>query len=208
MSEDLELENKIKELIEQGKTRKHIKELLNIPYCRFDKIKNKLLQENRINIEKVVEKQTPKKKEKTNNKEINFKSPETKAKYDIIDILSRRYLNYNETKKFNTYLTKKIETMHYQYSYEDILYTIKKCESRMDYAAMNKKFDNDVQKIAYLCAIINNNIQVGSSKVQTEPKESTDPAYIKKKLYDIMEIKKTYISKPSGRRDMTDLIDD
>ncbi len=44
------------------------------------------------------------------------------------------------------------------YTYEIILYTFKICKSKIDYALQTKSFENETNKISYIMAIVNNNI--------------------------------------------------
>lgn len=44
------------------------------------------------------------------------------------------------------------------YSYEIILYTFKICKAKIDYSIDTKDFKDEISKISYIIAIINNNI--------------------------------------------------
>lgn len=198
-----ELKQNIKEMLEKGKKRKDIAKKLGITLYKFDKIKKELKENKELDFKKMAEVTNPK-KHKT-KEEINFFSPETKARYEAIDLISRKYLNYQSGQTFNTFLSKKIEAMGYSYSYNVILATIKKCENNLTYAITHKQFDSDIHKISYLCAIINNNLN--NTLKEREKKEQINKGLEKREI-NYEEINKTIVSAPSKRRDFSVFLDE
>lgn len=200
-----ELKNNVKEMLENGKKRKDIAKKLNITLYMFDKIKKELIANNELDL-KQMEKVTNSQKKITKNiEEINFSSPENKARFEVIDLLSKRYLNYSPGQKFNTFLCKKIEAMSYAYSYSIILATAKKCLNNMDYANSNKEFNNEVQKISYLCAIIKNNLN--NTLKEREKREQRNKGLEKREI-NYEEANKVIVTTKTKRRDFSIYLDD
>lgn len=182
------LELKIKELIEEGRTRKYITEKLKITFYKFDKIKAKLIEENKINP----------------NKKIKKMSSDLEEEYRkmIIDIICKKYLNYKNTPDFNSTLVLKLSQMHKNNSYQEILQSTIDSQKQLEYSS-RKEFENDYYKISYLCAIIRNNIKNIQNTIIKKEKKKEKEVFV-----DIDEINKRRTSNPTKRRDLTEFLND
>lgn len=208
MDEDLkeELKNKIKLYLEKGTTRKDIVKKLNITYYTFDKLKKELKENNELDLKKMTKIANPKSSNQKNINDICFSSPETRARYEAIDIISRKYLGYETGQQnFNSFLSRKIEAMSYSYSYNVILATIKKCENNLTYAVQHKTFESDAHKISYLCAIINNNLK--RTLDEKEKKQRINKG-LEKREKDYGEINQNIVTSPTKRMDFSIFLDE
>ena len=84
-----ELKNNIKKMLENGKKRKDIAKKLNITLYMFDKIKKELIANNELDLQQMEKVTNSQKKVTKNIEEINFSSPENKARFEVIDLLSK-----------------------------------------------------------------------------------------------------------------------
>ena len=196
-----EIEENFKELKKKGKKKSTIKEILNITEYQYNKLNRALKEERQTEVKEKV----TKRKEKKENKP-KFSSVESKARYEAIDIISRKYLGYKESKDFNSYLAAKLDKMSYDYSYEVILSTILECKNPMEYAVTHKKFKNDIGKISYLCAIISNNLK--DTLKMKQKKELMQEGLEKRDETDYTLLNKEKITMPTQRKDFSIFLDE
>lgn len=156
----------------------------------------KAMQNRRLNKDK--------NEKKDNSTKLNLSPEEEGFRKKCIDIICKRYFDYNKTKKFNPVLVSRIQNLNKYASYKVIYNTIVYQQRNLDYAS-TKTFSSDFQKISYMIAIIKNNL----SKVYQEMKEKEEEQK-NTTISDSLarELTKTRITKPTKRLDMTDLLDD
>lgn len=198
-----EMEEKFKIMKQEGKKKSTIKKELNITDYQYNKINKKIKEEGQCNNKKTIEQ---KKKPKEIKKKTNFSSAESKARYEAIDILSKKYLGYEDSKDFNSYLAKRLDAMSYEYSYEIILSTIIDCKKSMDYAIAHKEFKTDIGKISYLCAIISNNLK--DTLKTKQKKELIQEGLEKRDEIDYTLLNKEKITIPTKRKDFSIFLDE
>lgn len=85
----------------------------------------------------------------------------------VIERFAVDFLDYKTGQVFPTVLTKKLKELEF-YGYDVINRTIDKCYEAIQYSLRTKSFYNDVNKIAYIFAIIKNNINDVYRDVQRE----------------------------------------
>jgi len=92
----------------------------------------------------------------------------------IISIIAKDFLNYTDGQKFPPYIQTKLNELSF-YSNDVILATIEKTKNSIIYYTTNKEFRNEAGKIAYIFAIIANNIndinKEYKAKLQSEKRE-------------------------------------
>ena len=123
-----------------------------------------------------------------------------------IQLLHSRYLGYEDSKDFNSYLAKRLDAMSYEYSYEIILSTIIDCKKSMDYAITHKEFKTDIGKISYLCAIISNNLK--DTLKTKQKKELIQEGLEKRDEIDYTLLNKEKITIPTKRKDFSIFLDE
>ena len=87
----------------------------------------------------------------------------------LIDYICKKFLHYADGQPFHTSLPKKLNELSF-YDNTVILETFKTCESDILYWLEHKNFTNDYGKIAYMFAIIGNNIADVNRKYINEQK--------------------------------------
>lgn len=92
-----------------------------------------------------------------NQQVYNAWNKENAKRKEVIDVICYEFLDYETGQKFPTVLTKKLKELEF-YGYEVVLETIRKCSSSIEYAVKTKNFKNEVGKISYIMAIVQNNI--------------------------------------------------
>ena len=86
----------------------------------------------------------------------------------LIDYICKKFLHYADGQPFHTSLPKKLNELSF-YDNAVILETFKTCESDILYWLEHKNFTNDYGKIAYMFAIVGNNIaDVNRKHIQME----------------------------------------
>ena len=75
----------------------------------------------------------------------------------------------------------------------------------MDYANSNKEFNNEVQKISYLCAIIKNNLN--NTLKEREKREQRNKGLEKREI-NYEEANKVIVTTKTKRRDFSIYLDD
>lgn len=109
---------------------------------------------------------------------------EQKYREKIVSLFCEDFLKYQVGQPCPTFLFKKLKELNF-YSNEIILKTIEQNYSTIKYYSENKEFRNDVQKISYIFAIINNRI---SEVYKTEERKKTakrSEKIYEKKLSDV-----------------------
>lgn len=209
MKEDLtDIEKKILELRqEKGYTVEETLAELKIKRTLFKEIVLKLENlglYNKERIQQAMKKKKIKLKNKDYNSRIKLSTEEEQYRKKSIDVMCRRYFDYNKTKHFNPVLVSKLQGLNKFSSYKTIYNTIIYQQQNLDYAN-TKVFSSDFQKISYMIAIIKNNL----SKVYTEMKEKEKNAQ-NLTITDSLarELTKNRVTKPTKRLDMSSLLDD
>jgi len=135
---------------------------------------------------------------------LNLSPEEEKYRKECIDIMCKRYFDYNKTKHFNPVLVSRIQNLNKYAPYKIIYNTIVYHQNNLDYAS-TKTFSSEFQKISYMIAIIKNNL----SKVYKDMQEKEE-LQKKSTISDSLarELTKKRVTKPTKRLDMTDLLDD
>lgn len=85
----------------------------------------------------------------------------------VIERFAVDFLDYKTGQVFPSVLTKKLKELEF-YGYDVINCTIDKCYEAIQYSLRTKSFNSDVNKIAYIFAIIKNNINDVYREVQRE----------------------------------------
>ena len=88
----------------------------------------------------------------------------------VVERFAVDFLDYKTGQVFPTILTKKLKELEF-YGYDVINRTINKSYEAIQRALRTKTFFNDVNKIAYIFAIIKNNINDVYKEVQREEKK-------------------------------------
>ncbi len=155
-------------------------------------------------IQQAIKKRKTTLKNKDYNSRIKLSTEEEQYRKKSIDVMCRRYFDYNKTKHFNPVLVSKLQGLNKFSSYKTIYNTIIYQQQNLDYAN-TKVFSSDFQKISYMIAIIKNNL----SKVYTEMKEKEINAQ-NLTITDSLarELTKSRVTKPTKRLDMSSLLDD
>ena len=155
-------------------------------------------------IQQAIKKRKTTLKNKDYNSRIKLSTEEEQYRKKSIDVMCRRYFDYNKTKHFNPVLVSKLQGLNKFSSYKTIYNTIIYQQQNLDYAN-TKVFSSDFQKISYMIAIIKNNL----SKVYTEMKEKEINAH-NLTITDSLarELTKSRVTKPTKRLDMSSLLDD
>lgn len=155
-------------------------------------------------IQQAIKKRKTTLKNKDYNSRIKLSTEEEQYRKKSIDVMCRRYFDYNKTKHFNPVLVSKLQGLNKFSSYKTIYNTIIYQQQNLDYAN-TKVFSSDFQKISYMIAIIKNNL----SKVYTEMKEKEKNAQ-NLTITDSLarELTKSRVTKPTKRLDMSSLLDD
>lgn len=182
------IEKKVKVLLKNGEKRKDIAQKLDISLYKLDKIKKRLIDNGEI--------EGKDKKEKIPDRELE-------AYKTVIDVMSRRYLDYGTTQSYCTPLSKKMKELHKKYDYVLILKTINYCNDSLLYAS-KKQFENIYHKVSYLCAIIRNNIE----KVRKSEQKKIRNRIENEKIVDVKEVQKQRVSIPTTKRDLSEFLDD
>lgn len=135
---------------------------------------------------------------------LNLSPEEEGYRKECIDIMCKRYFDYNKTKHFNPVLVSRIQNLNKYAPYKIIYNTIVYHQKNLDYAS-TKTFSSEFQKISYMIAIIKNNL----SKVYKDMQEKEE-LQKKSTISDSLarELTKKRVTKPTKRLDMTDLLDD
>ena len=135
---------------------------------------------------------------------LNLSPEEEEYRKECIDIMCKRYFDYNKTKHFNPVLVSRIQNLNKYAPYKIIYNTIVYHQKNLDYAS-TKTFSSEFQKISYMIAIIKNNL----SKVYKDMQEKEE-LQKKSTISDSLarELTKKRVTKPTKRLDMTDLLDD
>lgn len=94
---------------------------------------------------------------------------EADTRKTIVNIIANDFLGYQSGQKFPAYIQKKLNEFGY-YSNDIILATIEKHYDNIKYYMENKQFKNDTGKIAYIFAIISNNINDVNKEYQWKKK--------------------------------------
>lgn len=85
----------------------------------------------------------------------------------VIERFAVDFLDYKTGQVFPSVLTKKLKELEF-YGYDVINRTIDKCYEAIQYSLRTKSFNSDANKIAYIFAIIKNNINDVYRDVQRE----------------------------------------
>lgn len=82
---------------------------------------------------------------------------EIDTRKEIISLVATKFLGYQNGQKFPAYIQKKLNEFSF-YSYDVILKTFEKCSDSIVYYMSKKEFRNESGKIAYIFAVLSNNI--------------------------------------------------
>lgn len=139
---------------------------------------------------------------KTNSK---LSKEESNARKEIIDRMLV-IMDFKPDAKFPTSFTKKLTELKQSYTYVEINYTILKLHDNLLWAVNNKEFKTDYNKITYLMAIIQNNI----NKYYKELKEINKTQEIKENNIldtELSIINTERVIKQPKRMDMSEFLD-
>lgn len=101
---------------------------------------------------------------------------------------------------FPTSFTKRLKDIHNAYSYKEIYFAMLQCKDKLRYIHKNKTFETEYNKFNYLMAVLGN--VINDIKVQkVSVKKEDDTSFIAD-----MELN-NIVSKPSSKRDLSDLLD-
>ncbi len=135
---------------------------------------------------------------------VKLSPEESQARIELIDKMLE-IMNFEPNAKFPTSFTKKIKELKESYSYVEIKYAIFNLEEKLLWAVNNKEFQSDYNKINYLMAIIQNNINqcrkdlMEINKKQEVMKKSND--------IDLSTMNTNRVVKQAKRIDMSELLD-
>lgn len=211
-NESIDISTKVKEYLETGETQKEICSNLNISEYKLRNIVKTLKENQLLDKEKIIQsKKKLKNKEKyeKNKEKPKLSNSENEARKEAIDIICRKYLDYENSKNFVSALSMKLAQIHLSYSYNIILSTIKNCESSLQYVNQ-KKFSNEFQKISYICAIIKNNINGVWTKWKKQHliKIGLDKRYSQSDEETVRRLNNPIKTTPTKRRDFSEFLDD
>lgn len=91
----------------------------------------------------------------------------------VIERFAVDFLDYKTGQVFPSVLTKKLKELEF-YGYNVINRTIDKCYEAIQYSLRTKSFRSDINKIAYIFAIIKNNINDVYREFKKEKNEKTN----------------------------------
>ena len=209
-----ELEKQILELrIEKGYTINETIKELDITSTVFKKTVNKL-EELGIYNEELLKKARKRKKSREKyaktkgEKVLNLSKKEENFRKLCISFLCEKYFNYKITKKINPVLITKLKQLNSCASYEVIYNTLQSQEKNLNYIHSNKKFNNDIQEMSYLLAVVKNNLTQINEKININ--NAINEAKLKSTSMneDIIEMLNQKIeTKPTQKRDLSEFID-
>ena len=201
-----ELEKQILQCREvQGLTIDQTIEQLKITRTVYQKSIKDIKQKGLYDEEKIKKAKNNKKRREylLQNKNTPCLSKEEKEyRKKCIDIMCKKYFDYDSTHNFNPMLVKKLSELSKSASYKVIFNTIKYQEKSLDYA--NKKsMSSEYAKINYMMAIIKNNLNVVYKKIQRQQKEQE--AVNNRTDFNglVTQLNKTIVSKPTEKIDMS-----
>lgn len=182
---------------------------LKITKKKFDEDVKELIEGGLYN-EEIVKKamKNRRRKESTIKKEPSLKmdlSPEEEMyRRKCIDIMCRKYFDYNDTKHFNPILVTKIQRLSQHMPYKVIYNTILYQHQSLDYA-YSKTFSSEFQKISYMIAIIKNNLNKVYEDMKKREEQQRNITISDSLARELTKKRKT---KPTKKLDMTDLLED
>lgn len=135
---------------------------------------------------------------------IKLSPEESQARIDLIDKMLE-IMKFEPNAKFPTSFTKKLKELKESYSYVEVKYTIFKLEQNLVWAVENKEFQSDYNKVNYLMAIVQNNI----NQYRKELYEINKKQMVMQKSNDsdLSAINDNRIIKRTQRIDMSELLD-
>lgn len=126
------------------------------------------------------------------------------CKKKAIDILCKDFLKYKAGQPCPTFVFRKYKSLEF-YENEIILKTIEEKYDTLKYYADNKEFKDDIQKVSYLFAIIDNNIgDVYRREERKKLKKKTEELY-ENKLDDVASSLNSDGKTKSGRMSQRDI---
>lgn len=209
-----DLEKQILELrIDKGYTINETIGELDISSTVFKKAINKL-EELGLYTEELLKKAKKRRKSRERyaktkgEKVLNLSEEEENFRKLCISFLCEKYFDYKKTKKVNPILITKLKQLNSHASYEVIYRTLQSQESNLNYIHYNKKFNNDIQEMSYLLAVIKNNLTKVNEKINMN--NAINEAKLKSTSMneDIIDMLNQKIeTKPTKKRDLSEFID-
>jgi hypothetical protein len=135
---------------------------------------------------------------------VKLSPEESQARIDLIDKMLE-IMKFELNAKFPTSFTKKLKELKESYSYVEVKYAIFKLEQNLVWAVENKEFQSDYNKVNYLMAIVQNNI----NQYRKELNEINKKQMVMQKSNDsdLSAINDNRIIKRTQRIDMSELLD-
>lgn len=87
----------------------------------------------------------------------------------VVSMIAVKFLGYQRGQKFPAYIQKKLNEFSF-YSYDVILRTFEKCSDSIIYYMSKKEFRNESGKIAYIFAVLSNNINDVNKELEWDKK--------------------------------------
>lgn len=209
-----DLEKQILELrIDKGYTINETIGELDITPTVFKKAINKL-EELGLYTEELLKKAKKRRKSRERyaktkgEKVLNLSEEEENFRKLCISFLCEKYFDYKKTKKVNPILITKLKQLNSHASYEVIYRTLQSQESNLNYIHSNKKFNNDIQEMSYLLAVIKSNLTKINEKINMN--NAINEAKLKSTSMneDIIDMLNQKIeTKPTTKRDLSEFID-
>lgn len=182
-------------------------ESLQITRNAFKKEENVLKEKGVYNKEDIRNAMKKRQNKERPKNVVKLSEKEETYRKKCIDILYKKYLNYNSNKKFNPVLVQKLKELHNWGSYQLIFYTIEAEAESLTYAS-TKPMSSEYNTISYIIAIIKNNLEKNKQRmiVQQKINKSKSDQYYNS---DIVEsLNKEIVSKPTNKIDMSELFED
>ncbi len=206
-----ELENKILQCREvQGLSIDQTIKDLKITKSIFQKNIKTLKEKGFYDEEKIKKAKNNKKRREyaaQNKDKVSLSDEEKEYRKKCIDILCKKYFNYEQTHKFNPMLMKRLGELNKKATYKVIFNTIKYQEQSLEYA--NKKsMSSEYAKINYMIAIIKNNLNAVYQKLQKQEKQQKGLTNRTDSNGLVAQLNKTIVSKPTEKIDMSIFLDD
>ena len=143
---------------------------------------------------------------KRREKENKLDKVELECKRQIGEFIAPRYLGIKDTKEYPNEMYIRISLLRKKYSYKAIYETIKRCQSSLDYAFQNKKFESTNHKLSYIFVVIKNHIDdvykdIKEKEKQTKIKENE--IYNSQLIENMNNVKRAGATK---RKDFSDFL--
>ena len=208
MEELSNIKNKIIELRQnKGYTIEETIKKLHISRKIFTNLVTELKNSGEYDEEKIKKAMKKKRNQINYNKnKVKLSPEEEEYRKKCIDLMCKRYFNYEQTHRFNPVLVQKLQILNNICSYKVIFNTIRVHQKNLDYAN-TKVFSSEYQKISYMMTIIRNNVNNVSKRIQRKEQINKSNT-IENDNQFLNLLNKNVVSKPVKRKDLSFLLDD